>query len=272
VLHGTASETEFTILETLKLILMEVLRASNDFQEVAKERAAAAVERVVASEERRTAAAERQAICASLDRMWSVLIKMSSVGPDVDSDQSTCPVPVQQTKKALEAYVLHAAAPIHQNRCEDMTCLQEQGTEDSSAKIAGEDPENLSKQSTASPALDNQCKLSIACSVRQSNQNDTLAGKPSGTILLPSCIENQEAAQNAHNVQPANTSIPMCAELAHTRQHPVNQLPCNSLLPDSEIITAHLEFREFRVHDLVSLPTASESSQASSVVSMLPSI
>ncbi len=268
MLHGTASETEFTILETLKLILMEVLRASNDFQEVAKERAAAAVERVVASEDRRAAATERQAICASLDRVWSVLIKMSSVGPDVD--QSTSPVPVQQTKKALEACVLHAAAPINQNSCEDMICLQKQGTEDSPAKIAGADLENISKQSTASPALDNQCKLSIACSVRQSTQDDTLAKKPYGTILLPSCIENQEAAQNAHDVQPANTSVPMCAELAHTRPHPVNQLPCNSLLPDSEIITANLEFREFRVHDLMSLPTASESSQASSVGSMLP--
>ncbi len=41
VQHGTASDTELTILQTLKLILIEVIQVSDDRADFIKERAAA---------------------------------------------------------------------------------------------------------------------------------------------------------------------------------------------------------------------------------------
>jgi hypothetical protein len=119
VIHGTASDTEFTILETLKLILMELLKVSDDYEEVVKERVAAAAERAAASEERRAAAAERQAVKTLLDRLWPLLTKtaVSDSFSDQGRDQ------VQQT--GHDDTVLVASELEKQQRCQDGTCIQE---------------------------------------------------------------------------------------------------------------------------------------------------
>ena len=121
VLHGTGSDTEFTILETLKLILMEVIQISEDQAELLKERTAAAAERAAASQDRNASAIERQAILSSLDRMLQLLSNMTTSPVAGNSDPGV---------KELQILVHHSqqlsqvdnAALANQCKPQDMGC------------------------------------------------------------------------------------------------------------------------------------------------------
>jgi hypothetical protein len=227
VIHGTASEIEFTILETLKLILMEVLHASQDREECIKERTAAAAERIAASEERRAAAAERQAICTSLDRVWSVLMKTSIVGSDqrVSPLQQTVMTQSFQADKMLVATdlvdLIHCdgsdKANTENKNDGDNRDFANVACSDQGSSVIGVD---YDRQSIPSTAL----KIGVtfgACTKSQDHCSNNLVSSCKDTACLPSIVENQDEA-----AQYAITSMPNCAELAFIHPNSMKQSPC----------------------------------------------
>jgi hypothetical protein len=263
VIHGTASDTEFTILETLKLILMEVIQATDDRVEVVKERAAAAAERAAASEERRVAAAERQAMCTSLDRVWSVLTKTPMGG--LNSDQFGLPVQQNKQLQQAESVQLAVIASVDQNQSQDIKNIQKEEAAESFAvdldTVVGnsnvETNYSRTADSLASKAVEVAVtKHSSVCSVCQCNHDDDIASVYKNTAVRPSFADNYGAAQFEIS------GVLMRDKQAHTYTHTSNFLFSNFISSETENGT--MVDLESNFHDASAQLTAWRSNQASS--------
>lgn len=237
---------------------MELLKVSDDHDEVVKERKAAAAERAAASEERRAAAAERQALCAVLDRACSLLTKSSATG---SCSPDHAGIPVQQNGQ--DSTLLIAPAPDNEIHCQDGVSgvsIPKEGVEDSFTNI----DENASKSNgfdrraaellvfthSQSPEVKNWS----AAEINHGIQDCTDAGED--TSISHSFVENQETMQSA------STCKPMCAEQASVYLHPEKQSTCDSIPPAGADNTVNLQFNGL---DMLSPTSAQRLVQASSV-------
>ncbi len=233
MLHSTASDTEFTILQTLKLILMEVIQVSDSHAELVKERAAAtaeraaaAAERAAASEERRIAAAERQAICTSLDRMWMHLSKSPVRGGHLEQGRSL----IQQTTQPKQPESTLLVAAVNPCHWQDGTYTQKQEIADGVAIVADAFSRNKiverinirAAETTASTALQVLDEAALVCNFCQGN-----------------CEDNIEKVQHTPAVK---------------HQTPIKS---NGILPEGEIIMVDLLFA---IQDKLSQPSDGRSS------------
>ncbi len=258
MIHGTASDTEFAILETLKLMLMEMLKLSDDYDEVVKERIAAAEERAAASEERRAAAAERQAIHALLERACSLLTKTSTSGSFTLCQDG---IPVHQ--EGHDNTRLAAPTAANKNSSQNGISIQEENVKDSVTTVKGEASSNNivesicrktdeSSGSTHSQVEDRNCNVAA---INHHDDNLTVSDRdPSIWQLL---VDKQEA------MQPASTHMPISINQEPACRHTVNQPSCDFVPPEGRTTKVDLQCM---VMDMLSPPSAEISVQASSIL------
>jgi hypothetical protein len=273
VIHGTASDTEFTILETLKLILMELLKVSDDYEEVVKERAAAAAERAAASEERLAAAAERQAIRLLLERSCSLQTKSTTTLTKSASDaQAYSPdqVGFALQQKGHDSVIGIATAQDNQIFCQD-GMSDRNDVEDSFANVDEDVSRNDRSDSMCRNTVESiqsthyhwrsEVKDSGWSGVKINHDDQSLQVANAGEDISTShmFVEVLEEQEIMHS---ASIYMPMRAEPTFAYLHTVKQSTCDFDLPAGRMDMNDLQFKEL---DTLSPTSAHISVQASPV-------
>ncbi len=257
MIHGTASDTEFTILETLKIMLMEVLKLSDDYDEVVKERIAAAEERAAASEERRAAAAERQAIHTLLDRACSLLTKTSTSGSFTLYQDG---VPVHQ--EGHENTFLAAPTAVNKNCLQNGISIQEENAKGSVVTVNDEASrsnivESICRKTDESSGSTHSQVEDKSCNIAATNHHDDNTISDRDPSIWQLLVDKQEA------MQPASTHMPMSVKQEPACLHTMNQPSCDFHQPEARTTKVDLQCT---VLDMLTPPSAEISVQASSIL------